>query len=479
MKTGRRDVKTDVVIIGTGASGFCAALTASFGGARVIILEKMAEFGGMSQFAKGMFAVESRMQKRQKIGLTVEQAFKRHMANCYWLADPRLVRTYFEKTASTIDWLEGLGVQFEPFVDSYAIDGPKVWHAAAGWAGQGLMQPLLKKIQSEKNIQMLFETEAKRLIMGKGKVAGVSSEDKEGNTIEVKAEAVIIATGGYCDNPEWMEKYCKAGHYIKPLIPSRQTGDGISMAWEVGAAAEGLGVLQAYVAVKGEVNMETQLQTVGMQPYLWVNKRGERFADESIRWNFPMATNSLAQQPEATGFCLFDENTKKYLKEQGIDYGIFYPPTTKMTEIDSELDRGLKEGKVFVGNSLKELAKKINIDFQALEATVNEYNGFCDKGHDALFAKDRKYLQVVRTPKFYAIEFCVKSLISEGGIKINYKTEVVDKENKTIPGLYAVGCCAGGLVGETYPLETTGGSLGFAVNSGRIAGENVLKYLGR
>lgn len=85
----------------------------------------------------------------------------------------------------------------------------------------------------------------------------------------------------------------------------------------------------------------------------------------------------------------------------------------------------------------------------------------------------------MNTPKFYAVKIGVVALISEGGIKINYKTQVLDKEDNVIPGLYAVGCSAGGITGETYPLETTGGSLGFAVNSGRMAGENILKYLGK
>ena len=224
-------------------------------------------------------------------------------------------------------------------------------------------------------------------------------------------------------------------------------------------------------------DVSTQLQSIGMQPYLWINQRGERFCDEGIRWDFPMASNALIRQPGATGFCIFDENTKTYLKEQGIDYGVVHPPTTKMTEIDSELERGVKEGKAFQGNSLKELAEKIGVDFKALQATVDEYNTFCDNGRDVLFAKDRKYLQPVRTPKFYAIKMGVKVMISEGGIKINYKTEVLDKEDDIIPGLYAGGCCAGGLIGESYIVATTGGSLSFAINSGRMAGESALSYI--
>lgn len=289
---------------------------------------------------------------------------------------------------------------------------------------------------------------------------------------------VIIASGGYQDNKEWLEKYCKGGRFISAFIPSKQTGDGIKMAWEVGAAPEGMGILQAYVLVIGE-DMTTQLQHAGMQPYLWINQHGERFCDEGIRWDFPMAANALTRQTGATGFCLFDENTKTYLKEQGIDYGEILVPTTKLTEIDSEIERGVKEGKAFQGHSLKELAEKINVDFKKLQATVDEYNACCDKHCDFVFAKDRSYLQPVRTPKFYAIKIGVSALISEGGIKINYKTEVLDKEDKVVPGLYAVGCSAGGPIGETYPLDTTGGSLSFAVNSGRMAGESVLNYLGK
>lgn len=359
MVKSTKETEADVVVVGTGAAGLCAALTASFGGSSVIMLEKMAGFGGMSNYSKGMFAIESKMQKKQKIGLTIDEAFQRHMKNCFWNADARLVRTFMEKTASTIDWLEEQGVEFEPNIGSYAIDGPKVWHEARGSVGSGVMQPLLKKVKAQKNIRIFLETPAKRLVMQKKKIAGILAEDKEGNTIKIETGAVVIATGGYHNDPEWMQKYCKYGRFITPFIKSEQTGDGIRMAWEVGAAAEGLGVLQAYTVVAGENDFMTHLQLTGMQPYLWINKRGERFCDEGIRWNFPMATNAISRQPDATGFCIFDEATKNHLKEQGIDYGVALPPTTKMTKIDSELERGVKEGKAFQGNTLKELAEKI------------------------------------------------------------------------------------------------------------------------
>ncbi len=478
MEKNRKELQADVVVIGTGASGLCAALTASFGGATVIVFEKMRKPGGMSNFAEGLFAVESKLQKQNKIGLTVEEAFKRHMEGTHWQANGRLVRNFMEKTAGTIEWLENLGVVFTG-VRSIYTDGPLVWHIVKGLAATGLIKPLFERAEAGKNIKFFMETPVKSIVRKNGKIAGVTVEDKEGNTIQVKSKAVIIATGGYQSNPEWLEKYCEAGRYMTPFVPSKQTGDAIQMAWDIGAAPEGMGVVQAFPYVPGERYQATQLIQAGMHPYLWVNQRGERFCDESTVWRFPIIINALAKQPKGVAYCIFDENTKTYLKEQGIQFalGEYWKPTQKLDELDQKMEEGLKEGKVFQGDSLRELAEKLGANPRVFKATVDEYNKCFDKNYDFVFAKHRMYLQPVRVPKFYAIKLAIKVLITEGGIKINHNTEVLDKEDEVIPGLYAVGCSAGGFVGKTYVVATTGGSLGFAVNSGRMAGESVLEYL--
>lgn len=480
MNKKQKELDADVVVIGTGASGLCTALTAASGGAGVILLEKMPSRGGMSNFAEGLFAVESKIQKINKIGITVEQAFKNHMENTHWLPNARLVRTFMDKTSDTVEWLEKVGVTFSG-VKSIYPDGPLVWHMIKGNAAAGLIKPLLEKIKKDENIRILLQTSARSLLMKKGKAVGVIAEDKEGNQIRAKCKAVVVASGGFQNNEEWLEKYCRGGRFISAFVPSKQTGDAIQMAWDVGAAPYGLGVVQAFPFVPGERNLGSHLLTAGMHPYLWVNQRGERFCDESIVWRFPVVVNALSQQPNGAAFCIFDENTKTYFKEQGVQYtvGEFLTPSTKLTKLDKDIERGVKGGKAFVGDSLNSLAEKMGMDASVLQATVDEYNACCAKNYDFLFGKDRRYLQPVRTSNFYAIKLVVKVLITEGGIKINHKMEVMDKEDNVIPGLYAVGCCAGGLVGETYNLDTTGGSLSFAVNSGRIAGENILDYFGK
>jgi fumarate reductase flavoprotein subunit len=111
---------------------------------------------------------------------------------------------------------------------------------------------------------------------------------------------------------------------------------------------------------------------------------------------------------------------------------------------------------------------------------VDEYNAFCRKGHDDLFIKDPRYLRELKGPKFYAIKAYTSSLGTMGGIKINHKTEVVDKKSRVIPGLYAVGLDTGGIHGNDYPIQHVSGSgAGWALNSGRIAGKNILKYLNK
>ncbi len=473
-----RTVEADVVIIGSGASGLCAALTLSFGGASVLMFEQEPEPGGMTNYAEGMFAVGSKLQKKKKVGLTVEEAFNVHMEETHWLANARLVRTFMERSGETIDWLEGLGAQFIGLFNISPFT-PRVWHQMVGLGKEGLVKPLFDRAQGAKNIQMFFETPVTSLVMEEGRAAGVVAEDKDGNTIRAESRAVIIASGGYQDNQEWVDRYCKSG-FTRPVVPANQTGGPIQMAWDVGAEPYDLGVMQTIVLVPEE-ELTSQLLTAGYQPRLWVNQLGERYCNESICWKFPMAGNALARQPGAAAWCVFDDDTRVHMKEEGVLYvlGEFYDILKNLPDIDEELARGIEAGKVFKGESLARLAAQIGVDGGALQATIDEYNDCFDQNYDHIFGKDKIYLQAIKKPPFYAVKLGLAAFMTNGGIRINHKTEVLTKERKAIPGLYAAGCCAGGLLGDTYEVSTTGGSLSFAVNSGRMAGESALQYLGK
>ena len=355
-----KQMEADVAVIGSGASGLCAALTLGYGGASVLVFEQEAEPGGMTNFAEGMFAVGSRHQKKHKVGLTVEEAFNVHMEETHWLANPRLVRTFMDKTADTVDWLEAQGAEFAGLFNISPFT-PRVWHQMVGFGKEGLIKPLFNKAKKQDNIEILFETEVKRLLVDGGRVVGAVAEDKHGNAINAAAKAVIIASGGYQDNQEWVDKYCKSG-FTRPVVPARQVGSGIRMAWEAGAEPYDMGVMQTIVLVPEE-ELTSQLLTAGFQPRLWVNSLGERFVNEAICWKFPMAGNALARQPGAMAWCVFDDNTRADMKERGVKYvlGEFYDILKNLPDVDDELARGIAAGKVFKGETLDELAAGIGV----------------------------------------------------------------------------------------------------------------------
>ena len=123
--------------------------------------------------------------------------------------------------------------------------------------------------------------------------------------------------------------------------------------------------------------------------------------------------------------------------------------------------------------------KQLIHDIKELRNTIDEYNTACDQGFDPVFNKDRKYLLPLRTAPYYAIKFESVLLNTFGGIKINEKMEVVDNEDNPIPGLYAAGVDTGGWVSQTYCVTLPGMAFGFAINSGRIAGENATVRAGK
>jgi len=480
-----RNLKADIVVIGAGASGLVAGLTAAEGGARVVILEKRPSPGGTSNYPAGIFAAESEMQRRNNIRLTRDEAFKMIMDYSHWRANARLVRAFVDRSAGTIDWLQEMGVEFLEPAAIYP-GGPQTWHLLKG-RGAAMVKVLVAKAR-EKGVEIHLATPVKEIIKDeKNQISGVMARDEEGKTLKVEAPAVIIATGGYANSRQMIKEYSgfTLGVDLFPAGNFDKVGEGIKMAWSVGAAREGMGVLQ--ITEGGPVGPGLRpgghLFAAASQPYLWVNQEGVRFCDEAIARNFTFAGNAVARQKGGYTFRIFDEETKRYMMEKGIDIalGVSIPAATRLSDLDAEIEEALGKGNpsVLVADSLEELARKMGVQPSALRGTVSEYNRFSEKNHDDLFAKDPKYLHPVKAPKFYALKCYPSFLGTLGGIQINHRTEVLSRRGEVIPGLYAVGLDAGGMYGDSYHLIVPGSTIGFAVNSGRIAGENALKFIGK
>jgi fumarate reductase flavoprotein subunit len=489
-----KNLNADVVVIGTGGAGSAAALTAAEGGARVIVFEEKRFYGGISNMGMEIFAAESKMQRQNNIPFTRDEAFKTFMERTQWRADARLVRAFIDKTASTIEWLQQLGVELEisPFflhpdsrVCTHLVKTP-TGRAGSPGAFATMMKVLRRKIE-EKGVQVYFSTPVKKLIKEGNRITGVVAEDKSRATIEVNAGAVIIASGGYLNNKKMLKKYggFELGSDLFLMEPMKLTGEGIRMAWAVGAAAGEMGVpvMSGVPEPRGLPAETMNLGFIAFQPCLWINQHGERFIDEG---NFitEFRANAIAGQINRCAYSILDGNTKQYLEKEGLDFlPVLAPYTKKTADIDGIIKMARDGGhqNVFVANSLTELGSEIGVNPDMLQKTVDEYNKFCEKGHDDLFAKNPKYLRPVKQPKFYAFRIRVMAYTTLGGIKINERTNVLDTEGAVIPGLYA----AGDVANEAMSYDTSlthvlrGGPMSFALNTGRIAAENALKHIGK
>jgi fumarate reductase flavoprotein subunit len=475
-------IETDIVIVGSGASGLAAALEAAQGGARVAVFEKQSAIGGTSNFFEGIFAVGSAMQKEKYIAYSPDQAFKNFMEYNHWRVNARLVRSLINRSADTIGWLRNRGVEFLE-VTINMPDAPRTYHVVKG-KGQAVVQALARSA-TESGVTVRVDSPVRQILTGKDGLSGVVVEF-DGKDTEVRCRAVVIASGGYANNTEWIRKYTglELGRTVTPMGNVGKMGDGIRMAWEMGAAAEGLGVLHLIrvAPFSPEFPFMNSVEGAAIQPVLWVDPMGERFCDEGIAYYDTSLGNVNSRYPQGYTFCLFDDTIKQRFIEKGVfrGMGTVVHPGSKLHDLNEQLEHflSLNSEEFFGADSIQELARKMKVDPGALQTTVERYNSFCAQGRDEEFAKDPEYLIPLNGPRFYAAKARTCFLGTMGGVKINHRTEAVDDYGTPIAGLYVVGLDAGGLHAESYSMRDTSGiASAFAVNSGRVAGENAAKYL--
>ena len=475
---------TDVVVIGSGVSGLSAAVTASAAGAKVIVFEKLRSLGGTSNFFKGTFAVESRQSRERYVTFGRDEAFRAILEYGHWKNNPRLVRAIVDESGKTIDWLEEQGVEFTELTINM-INSPQTYHIVKG-EGAAVVKTLADRAQ-ENGVIIRTGAPVSRIIKSGDRVAGVVVEGEE-DDIEVSAKAVVVASGGYLNNKEWVKKYTgfDLGENLLPVGNVDKTGDGIRMAFELGAAEEGIGTVELFRVGPSRQELGTggRLSMAVIQPDLWVNQAGERFCDEGITFFDTSEGNANARHKEGYTWSIFDDGVLKRIAEEGLDKGITPEsyPGQKIADLDKDLQAALEtpSDDLFEADTVEELAEKMGIEPAVLRATVDEYNSFCAKGHDDIFDKNPKLLRPIIGPKYYVAKANTVCLGTMGGIKVNQNMEVLDKSNKVILGLYAVGYDAGGMYGNDYCMHVASGlSSAFAINSGRIAGRNATDYCNR
>ena len=445
-------------------------------GKGVIVLEKRPVLGGNSALAEGLLAAESPAQKRMNIEAPRDELFRIAMDFAHWKLDARIVRAFIDKSGDTIQWLENKGLYFD-WIPRYPPDQKILtWHCLRH-RGIELINVLVRDCETL-GVRLLRETPAKKLLTDEtGNVVGVVAVTKQ-NELRINAKSVIIATGGYGGNKKLLKKYNRYYNENIVLKGVPHMGDGLLMATEVGSATEGLGLI--HFSGHTPHSASDDLMVASDEPNtIWVNRRGERFTDEATGFNRFVSVNAVLRQPGSLSYTLFDERITRNIIEKGVIKGVGYivAPGTKLTGLKESLESGEKKGTVKISTSWDETAVWIGIKPENLNKTIEEYNVFCDQGHDAVFTKNGKYLEALRTPPYYAIRCYPRFLGTIGGIKINHHMEVVNQEDEPISGLYAAGVDTGGWEADNYNAILSGTTFGFAINSGRIAGENAADHV--
>ena len=488
------ELKSQVIVVAAGLSGLAASIAAAEGGAEVVVFEKSNTTGGAANMGMGPLGVGSRIQREHMVALTPGEAFRKHMYFTHYQVDARLVRDYYYKSGDTIDWLCDMGVEFCGVQRAFSApentraysDGEFTWHVVrpegGGMPGPRSATAMTKKMTErakELGVKFYMETPVSEIITEEGKAVGVIAQDKDGKEIKALADSIIIATGGFGENPQMIKEETgyEFGKTIFNFAIPGMKGDGLKMAWKAGAGKVPA-IMELMYQLPDNMN-HFVLDGAFRQPCLWVNKLGQRFMPEDQIANTTFTGNAISAQPGSAAYIIMDSKLLKKYKKKGPDIVSHVHPHDLYDHFDEQWEKDLAEGyePIAQADTIEELAEKMGINVEGLVAQVEEYNDMCDAGYDEIFEKDRNYMQPVQKGPFYCCRQHVGAYGSLGGVLINHKMEVMTGDYETISGLYCVGTDACNIFGDSYPFILSGNTMGFCLNSGRIAGENAAAKL--
>ena len=478
------ELECDIAIIGAGGTGMACACQAKQLGLNPIVFEKREVTGGSFIGTEGLFALGTKYTEESGCTLTVEEAITNTMVYHHFIPNHKLYQRFFNQTAETVQWLEDLGVGFQGAIAIGA--GEKCWHVYERDLEKGpgaTFQDSMRAAAEKLGVQIELSTPVKKILVEDGKVTGVLAQREDGTVVRVNAPCVACATGGYPQNKDFLYAVSETRNEL--ILPQGVPGndaDGIKMARDAGAyMAEGLGtVMWCGPCLDGAVWTHMDY-CASVQPTLWINGDCERWINED-RWISDFAGVGLAQRNQDKTFTIFCERDLTTWEEEG-PYGMvfsFTSPGNPMVGVREQIEDLIAGGTVFKCDTVEEMAEAEGLDAEALKACIDQYNSYCDEGHDPDFGKAAEHLRKMDEPPFYIGQIGDGYYTTCGGIMINANCEVENEAHEVIPGLYAGGSDAGCLYGDSYDVSLAPGSqASWANNSGRIIAMQAAEYLGK
>ncbi|MGE0231294.1 MAG: FAD-dependent oxidoreductase [Flavobacteriaceae bacterium] len=454
--------EVDVLVVGAGLAGHCAALSAREAGASVLLVEKMADYGGSSLMSGASFAFAgTSQQKDQGIEDTPELLREDLLEVGGHKNDPALVELYVDNQLDTYGWLKRAGVEFHPVQLSSNMSAAR-GHPTFPRQVFDVLHPRL----AEAGIEYAAGTAAKALRAdAAGKVRDVElSVGGEGRKLRVD-RGIVLTTGGFARSDDLVQKFVPDQAPALRYGGEGSTGDGIRMAWALGADVADVGYVKATFGIAMPDFPGSNRRYDGERPLLHamyrggiiVNREARRFISEAN--SYKTLGDASLKQPGALGFQIFDQNI--------MDQSIKTPKT-------HDYAGALELGVLRQADSIAGLAREVGLDPDTLVETVDRYNASVDAGGDRELGRMTlamgvgKLVRLDRAP-FYIFP-CAPSLFTTyGGLKVNERLEVVHVEGHALAGLYAAGEVMGGFHGKGY---MSGSANGKCAVFGRISGRN-------
>ncbi len=467
-------VAAQVLIVGAGIAGLSAALEAARAGRSVLVIDMLSVFGGHAIISTGgLSIVDTPLQRRRGIADSPDLAFA-DFTNWGEDSNEPWVRYYVDHSGAEIyDWLTGLGAQFTVAVAPPGNSVPR-YHFIRG-QGLGLVMPIYQALLDEPSVRFRFSTRADELIREGDRVVGVRATDlRTGESLELRAGAVLIATGGMQSDLDAV----RANWRTDLPAPERllagsgwnSLGSGLELAHEAGAHIERLDHQWNYVTGIPDPRHPGRsrgLSVLQVPPgrEVWVNARGDRFVNEctSPRDNLSI----VLDQPGDSHWVVFDARGKKSFIVSGS--GWTKERTERLIFGDPEL--------VKAAPTLAGLAVKMGIDATRLGRSVDNYNALVAQSvRGEAQQVDRPSLcsgaKAIGQPPYYAVQRFILSRKTMGGIRIDASARVVATDGRVIPGLYAAGE-ASGFAGINGRAALEGTHLGPSIITGRMAGRRM------
>lgn len=449
---GKLENDYDVVIIGSGGTGLSAAIQANELGMKVAVLEKEEELGGNTNRASsGMNAAETNVQLHHGVIDNVADFYHETYKDGGRLNDKDMLGYFVYHTAPAIDWLADHDIKLDDITITGGMSKKRTHRPASMAPIGGFLVKSLLKVVAQENIPVFNKTKVTELRRAAdGRVNGVKV-DADGITKIINAKAVILATGGFGASKEYIKRFRPDLESYKTTNQPGATGDGLKLAENVGAELMQMNLVQVHPTVQQD-NPHVYLigEAVRGEGAILVNAEGKRFVNELNTRK--IVSNAITALPEHSAYLILDQGIRDHVK--AIE---FYD----------------KVGLVVHGETIEDLAKKINVDPSNLKQTVATWNQAVENHDDAESGRTTGMDRGITKPGFFAIHIAPAIHYTMGGIHITPKTQVLDGNGDIIKGLFAAGEVAGGLHGNN---RVGGNSIAETIVFGRQAGQQVALY---